>query len=228
MQDSAGRLDNQPAPTSMRGALSGEAFNPLIFRSVWPVATYWVVRSIAGTQAGILAGFAMAVYVFTTNRQRSGVIAALALGGMVVVGGSAIVGLILDSDRAYLASDAVRDFLTTALALGSLVVGRPLVGMVAREMSPRLAPVMEEKHVVFVYLTLGFALINLITGVLRLIMLQELGIGQYIVFSRVATFPINFGFFALGAWWVMRTARQEARDRYFRRAGHVPVAEEAD
>jgi hypothetical protein len=205
----------------MREALGEEAFNPLFFRSVWPVGVYWIVRSIAGTQAGVLAGFATAVYVFATSRQRSGVIATLALAGMVIVGASAIVGLVFDSDRAYLANDAARDFLMTTVALGSLVIGRPLVGVVAREMSPRLASVLDEGHRLFVYLTLGFALINLLTAAIRLVMLQELGVGQYIVFSRVATFPINVGYFALAAYLLFQAARKEAYARYLRARGHA-------
>jgi hypothetical protein len=202
------------AMAAARWERSGEAFNPIIFRSAYPIIVYWVVRNFAGTQLAILAGFTTALYVFLTNRRQSGVIGTLALLGMVVIGGSALVGLILESDKAYLASDAGRDFLMTGIALGSLAVGRPLVGLVAREMSPRLGRALDERHVVFVYVTLGFALVNLLTAGIRIVLLQELSITQYIVFSRVLTFPINTAYFVLAAVLIYRAARREFSARY--------------
>jgi intracellular septation protein A len=224
MQGSGSQSDALRALQAARQeASSGETFNPLIFRSAYPILVYWVVRQVATTQLAILAGFAMAVYVFASNRQRSGVVATLALLGMVIVGGSAIVGLILDSDKAYLASDAGRDFLMTTIALGSLIVGRPLVGVVTREVFPRLGRVLDEDHRVFIYLTLGFALLNLLTGGIRIVLLQELSITQYIVFSRVVTFPINMAFFVFGAVLVYKSAQTEAATRFFRRDPDPPA-----
>jgi hypothetical protein len=213
MEDMTG--DNEDARTPREPRIDAPelvreipTFNPLIFRSTWPILAFWVVRSLVSTQAGIIAGFATAVWVFIAHRRQSGMVGLLAILGIVIIGGASIVGLILDSDKAFLASDAARDFMTAAFSLVSVVAGRPLVGIVAREASPRLATQLPENHRVFVQVTVGFAIVNIVTGVMRVFMLEAFDVTPYIILSRVATFPINMAFFTAGYFLIMRTARR--------------------
>jgi hypothetical protein len=52
-------------------------------------------------------------------------------------GCSALAGLILADERAFLARDAASDFLIALIALGSIAFRRPLVGIVLREFAPQ-------------------------------------------------------------------------------------------
>lgn len=183
-------------------------FNPLIVRSTWPILVFWVVRSLIDTQAAIAAGFGTALWVLFAHRRQSGMVGLLAILGIVIIGGASIVGLILDSDKAFLASDAARDFMTAAFSLASIAIGRPLVGLVARETSPRLALTLVENHRVFVMTTFGFAIVNIITGAMRVYMLDSFDVTPYIILSRVATFPINLAFFGAAYYLIMRESRR--------------------
>ena len=181
-------------------------FNPAILVSVLPVAVFWIVRRIAETQIAIGMGFATSLIVFRYTR-RQGVIGYLAIGGIVVVGGAALVGLVLDSDKAFLANDPVNDFIGVALFLGSVAIRRPLVGLIACEIFPKLTALVEPKHRVFYVLTVLWAVQNLGTGIIRIFLLEELSVDGYILWSRVITWPIALALFALSAYMVGRVAQ---------------------
>ena len=81
-------------------------------------------------------------------------------------------GIILDSDKAFFASDAIGDFLWMGALLVSVVVGRPLIGVFGREMFPGIREWIGERHRVFVWLTIAWAAQNVVTAVTRIILLD--------------------------------------------------------
>jgi hypothetical protein len=181
-------------------------FNPAILVTVLPVAVFWIVRQIAATQIAIGMGFATSLIVFRYTR-RQGVIGYLAVGGIVVVGGAALVGLVLDSDKAFLANDPVNDFIGFVLFMGSVAIRRPLVGLLTCEIFPKLTELVDPKHRVFYVLTVLWAVQNLGTGIIRIFLLDELSVDGYILWSRVVTWPIALALFALSAYMVGRVAQ---------------------
>ena len=201
-------------------ALVGEApsaaealplFSPRIGLGILPIVVYWSMRRVAETQLAVAAAVAMALLVFATNRHR-GAIGLLALMAVVVVAGGGAVGIILDSDKAFLANDVVGDFLTVGVALGSVLYGRPLFGLMARELSPRLQHVLAERARVFVVLTLVWALANAATGSVRIVLLDQLSASEYVLWSRVVSVPLNAAVLALGFVLIARAAEEALRD----------------
>ena len=151
--------------------MEASQINNEIWLSILPIAAFLLVDRVAATRAASAAGFAAALLVFLRTR-KSGVIGYLAIGGIVIVGGSATVGIILDSDKAFFASDAIGDFLWMGALLVSVVVGRPLIGVFGREMFPGIREWIGERHRVFVWLTIAWAAQNVVTAVTRIILLD--------------------------------------------------------
>ena len=192
--------------------MNASRINNEIWLSVLPIAAFLLVDRVADTRVAIGAGFAAALLVFLRTR-KSGVIGYLAIGGIVIVGGSATVGIILDSDKAFFASDALGDFLWMAALLISIALGRPLIGVFVREMFPGVRDWIGERHRVFVWLTLAWAVQNVVTAVIRIILLDSLSTDAYILWSRVATWPLNIGLLAISYYLIYRAIHSEVETR---------------
>ena len=187
--------------------------NLRIVTSILPVATFYLLTRVAEPWVAILGGFAVSSAVFYINR-KDRLIGMLTVFGFVVVAASSTVGIIYDNEKAYLASGPISDFLFVPLFLGSIVVGRPLIGGIARELFPLIAGPIPAKAPVFVWLSVAWAAWNLVHGVIRVFMLQELSIGEYIIWSRIAFWPFGAVLTGSSAWLILRESRRH------RPAGH--------
>lgn len=185
-------------------------FSPRVLFAVAPIATFWVMRQLVGTQPAIGASLGVAVFVFIFKRH-TGAIGLLAVLGLVIVAGGALAGIVLNSDTAYLANDVVGDFVTASIAAGSLLYRRPLFGLLVRELSPRIAPVMPERHAVFVLLTLALMATQLTTGSVRVVMLQEFSTGEYLLWSRVLSWSLSGVLIVMAFGLIGRTMARAAR-----------------
>ena len=178
----------------------------LVLNSFWP--DHWgrdyLWDFLGRTQVAIIGSFAASVLVFATNRD-SGVIRLIAVLGFVVVAGSAVVGLVADSAKAFAAQNIYSDFLVAAVCLGSVAIGKPLVGAVARESIPALRTLMDPKHRLFVILTLVFMAYNIGTGIFRIFLLGEFSANEYVIVSRI-TSPISLAFFLACYFSIKRAA----------------------
>ena len=180
-----------------------------IFWSLLPLVVFLVLNSfwpedLWRTQVAIVASFAASTWVFAINRD-SGVIRFITVLGFIVVAGSAVVGLVADSAKAFAAQNIYSDFLVAAVCLASVVMGKPLVGAVARESIPALRTLMEPRHRVFVILTLVFMTYNIGTGIFRIFLLGEFSANEYVLVSRV-TSPISLAFFLACYFMIKRAA----------------------
>jgi hypothetical protein len=143
--------------------------------------------------------------VFLRNRAR-GVIRLLSVLGFSIVTVSTIIGIVADSGRAFAAQNIVADIIFAAIFIGSVLVGRPFIGLIARDLVPGIRPVMELRNPVFVRLTLLSAAINIVSAVARGFMIANLSVNAYVIVSRLVFLPINIAFIALCYVMVTRTA----------------------
>ena len=176
-----------------------------VFAGILPSAVFLIANSMWSTQIAIATSFAVSAVVFV-RFPASGVIRALTIISFVVVFASAVVGLALDSGKAFVAQNMVGDFLISAIFLGSVLVGRPMIGAIAREMVPAIQPIMPINHAVFVKLTLLNVGVNLVSGVLRLFLLDALSENQYVIVSRVLGLPLGVAFFLYAYREITRAA----------------------
>lgn len=164
--------------------------NPRILMSLIPVAVFLVLSRFAPPAVSISGGFAASTLVFVLNR-KDRLIGALTAFGFVVVAVSAVIGLLWNSEKAYLASGPVSDFLFIGLYLGSIVMGKPLVGGIARELWPAVAGRLPIDARVFVQLSLVWAAYDLAHGLGRLYMLMNMDVDEYVILSRLLWWPVN-------------------------------------
>lgn len=170
----------------------------LILNTLWP-------EDLWRTQVAIVGSFLASAYVFFTN-QDSGVIRSLVVLGFLIVAGSAAFGLAINSAKAFAAQNIFTDFIMAGISLGSVLIGKPLVGAVARQGVPALRTLMDPKHRVFVYLTLTFMAINIVTGIFRIFLLGEFNATEYTLISRATGLPFSVGFLIACYFSIKRTA----------------------
>jgi intracellular septation protein A len=170
-----------------------------------PALAFILINSFWDARAAIAISFAASVVVFVRNRS-SGVIRFLSVMSFCIVAASAAVGLALDSDTAFVAQNLVSDFIIAVVLVASVLIGRPLVGAVARQLVPAIQPVMELNDPVFRTLTLVSAGLNIGTGVVRIFMLDALSTNVYVILSRVVFMPANLLFYILCYVMISRVA----------------------
>jgi intracellular septation protein A len=190
--------------------------------SLLPAGIFWILWRTTETWIAIVGGFAASLIVLRYNRGQP-VIAVLTLFGIVVVGLSGIVGILWDSPKAYLASGPVSDFIFVPVYLVSIAIHKPLVGAVARELFPTIAGRVPIEHRVFVIWSYAWAAFNLAQGFVRLWLLQELSVGEYLVWSRVVFWPVSTLMFIGSATMIYRESLKHPPRGVPREAEPVPA-----
>lgn len=176
-----------------------------VFLGVVPPVAFLAGNYLWSTQVAITVAFVASAIVFVSN-PGSGVIRALAVISFVVVAASTVAGLVSGSGKVFVAQNLIGDFLIAAIVLGSVVVHRPMIGAIAREMVPSMKPVMPIDHAVFVRLTLISVAVNLFSGVARAFLLDALSENAYVIASRALGFPLGVAFFLYAYREITRTA----------------------
>jgi hypothetical protein len=177
-----------------------------------------------GTAVAILAALAASLFVYLIGSRR-GALGLLALFFFATTLTWAIVGLIVGDESAYLRHEAMRDFVASAMAVGTVLIGRPLFALVIRELVPSLERRLPMEHPVFMWTTLFWAAVNAAQGVVRLVMLNgDLGVGQYLLWSRLFAWPTTLLMYAIIVLVVWRVTLAE-RERESRRAESMPSFE---
>src|SRR5690606_22127869 len=110
--------------------------------------------------------------------------------------------------KTFLASGPISDFLFVPLYLGSILVGRPIIGGIVRELVPVVRDHVPEKAPIWAWLTLAWAVCNLSQGFLRLWLLSNLSVGEYLVWSRVLAWPMSAAMILVTVVVVLAEARK--------------------
>lgn len=182
--------------------------NPRILLTLVPIAVFYGLFKLeAPPWVAIGGGFAASGVVLVLNR-RDRLLRGLALFGFVVLGITAVIGMAWGSERAYLSSGPVSDFLFAPLYIVSVLIGKPLAGGIVRELFPAYVAVLPPDHRVYVYLSLIWAGYDILHGVARVYMLATLSVGEYVVWSRLASWPVNAALLGLSAWMVTREVKR--------------------
>ena len=159
----------------------------------------------------ILGGFIASGAVFVLNR-KDRVMGVLTIFGFIIVSLSAIIGIAWDSEKAYLASGPVSDFLFVPLYGGSILIGKPLIGLIAKELFPAWAENIPVDARLFSWLSLAWAGYDLWHGLVRVYLLRELSVTQYIFVSRLVSWPFTFALLGITIYTVYRTSQRLAAD----------------
>ena len=177
--------------------------NPRIFFGALPALVFLVAHQFTSTPVSIGISFAVSALVFARNSGH-GIVRALSVLSFSIVAASAATGIVLRSDGAFVAQNLIGDFSIALVSVGSVLIRRPLIGAISRDMAPGIQPVMEIGHPVFVQLTLISAALSVVGGLARIVMLLLLSTDLYVIVSRVALWPSQ-------AWFLWFCYRQVTR-----------------
>jgi len=180
--------------------------NLKILASGIPIAVFFALTRVAPPWVAIVGGFAASTLVFFLNR-RDGLIRQLTLFAFACVGASALIGVIFGSEKAYLASGPVSDFLFVPWYLGSVFLGRPLIGAISHEILPNVATRVPLQAPLFAWLSVAWAAFDILHGSVRVYLLSNLSVGEYIVWSRLVGWPMTGALLALTAFLIWRASR---------------------
>lgn len=179
-------------------------------RILWgaiPIAVFYALSRVAAPWMAISGGFAASAVVYWFNR-RDTTLGMLTLFGFAVVSVSAVTGIVMNSEKAYLASGPAADFLFVPVYAVSIAIKKPLIGAIAREMFPKYAASVPLNAPVYVWLSVYWAAHDVVQGVARIFLLDTLSVGEYLVWSRVLNWPFTAVMLWTSAHVVLRAARR--------------------
>ncbi len=185
--------------------------NPAALANLLPIVLYVGVRQFAGSQLAIGVALVVLIALFVSHRH-VGVLRVLAAITLAVALVSGAVGLALESDLAFLLREPIGDLLAGALLLGSLARRRPLVGLIAHEVSPLAMRGQDLRLRLFYWLTAAWLGYVLATGGFRIfLLLEDLSPEAYLLWSRALSWPVSG--ILLGASVVLIARHVRARQR---------------
>ena len=193
------------APIAVRSILRRSA--PRIVRdALGPLASFFIAWKLAGLVVGIFCATAFALVMYRRERRRGrpAVVVRVALGLVLL---RAVVGLITGDAKAYLGQDVAIDAALGLAVMGSVVAGRPLGELFAREVYPFPDQVRQSETYrrTFRSITLVWGSYFLLRCAVRLVALILLSVDGYVLVAAVSGAPFII---ALLAWSIVFTTRR--------------------
>jgi intracellular septation protein A len=197
-------VDDLPEPTWR--SLLGRGVPQFGAEAVAPVLAFYAVWRTAGLAPAIVASSLVYLALGAWLARRGRDIGLLAVGAVFVVV-QALVGLAAHSATVYLAQPVVLSALWGVAYIGSVAIGRPLIGVFANAWYPfpdwfRAQRVYRRE----------FAMQSLVWGVycfgragLRLWALLESGVGGFLLVSILTGTPVLAALVGWGLWHARRT-----------------------
>jgi hypothetical protein len=177
--------------------------------AVGPVLTFYVIWKLVGLVPGIVAATLVAFLCFLWERQRerSGLGAAI---GFTVALVQAAAGLATGSALAYFAPPVLVNGAWGLAFLGSVLMGRPLAGVFARETYPFPPEVQASATFrrTFSRVSLVWGVWLLCRCVIRLLALSWRNVEIFLVISIATGIPVTMALLSWSIWYGLRSFRR--------------------
>ncbi len=185
--------------------------NPRVFLTMLPVLIFYGLTKVAPAEVAIGGGFAAVTVVFAFTRETP-LLRLIAIYGYLVTAGSALAGILLTSEKAYLAAGPIGDALILPLYAWTLWRGWPLIGAIGREISPSMVGNLPVNAPIFVRVTLVWAGYEAVKALVLTWMLLNLSIGEYLVYGRLFGWPTTAALVFICGTFILREARRHRAD----------------
>ncbi len=185
--------------------------NPRVFLSMLPVLVFYGLTKAAPAEVAIGGGFAAVTVVFLFTRETP-LLRLIAIYGYLVTAGSALMGIVFTSEKAYLAAGPVGDALILPFYAWTLWRGWPLIGAIGREISPRMVGNLPVNAPIFVKVTLVWAAYEAIKAIVLTWMLLNLSIGEYLIYGRLFGWPTTAALVFICGTFILREARRHGAE----------------
>jgi intracellular septation protein A len=204
-----------PAPpfstgrVTFAGLLLG--FGPRFARdAAGPVLAFYVGWKLVGLAAGVAAASTVALLAFWWERRRgaSGAMPAMGLGIAAI---QALAGLASGSATVYFAPSVVANGLYGLVFVGSVAIGKPLAGVLARETFPFPPRVWGSTlfRQIFSRVSMAWGALLLVRAVIRLFALVAGGVDVFVLVSVLTGLPLTALLMSWSLWYPMRAFRRQ-------------------
>jgi hypothetical protein len=178
-----------------------------------PVVAFYVAFRIGGPVVGIVTGMAVSLGVLAIQAYRLGRLDPIVLVPMVVILVQGLAASLTGSVELYLAAPAVEATIWGVVLIGSVLLRRPLVPLIARELG-----VVPSRFAASIGLRRSLELLTLAWGIaafckagLRLWLLTLLPLEAFLVAVTLGITGINVVMLAISIWLPLLMVRRDAR-----------------
>ena len=188
------------------------AVGRLSLGGVAPLLTFYLLFRLFGPTAGIVGGMAVSLAALAVQARRLKRLDPIVLVPMALILVQGSLAIALGSVELYLLVPAVENLCWGVGLIGSALVRRPLVPLIARELklvparyagSPTVQRALGQ-------VTLAWGLAALVKSAARLWLLQTLSLEAFLAAVTLFNLVVNGGTLAWSFWWTLRAARTEA------------------
>jgi hypothetical protein len=174
-----------------------------------PIASFYILFRLFGPTAGIAGGMGMSLLALAVQLRRLGRVDPIVVVPMAVILIQGSAALLLDSVQLYLAAPSEENTLWGVVLVGSVVVRRPLVRVIARELGliPSTYTSSATVSKAFGQVTLAWGLAAFLKAGVRLWLLFALPLEAFLVVATIFHLALNSAMVAFSFWWPLRAAR---------------------
>ena len=178
-----------------------------------PILTFYALFRLLGPTAGIAGGMAVSLIALTIQAHRLKRLDPIVLVPMALILVQGSLAIALDSVEVYLLVPAIENVCWGVGLIGSAILRRPLVRLIARELGLIPARYVGSAAVdrALGQVTLAWGLAALAKSAARLWLLQALSLEAFLVAVTLFNLVVNGATLALSFWWTLRAARTDAR-----------------
>jgi intracellular septation protein A len=176
-----------------------------------PIAAFYLAYRLVGPVEGMVAGTAtatLALLVQAIRMRRLDPLGIVPIAAVLIQGAA---GIVFQSVDVYLAAPALETSLWGVVLLGSVLVRRPLILVVANELD--LIPVHLRKVPAVRRccrkLTIAWGLMSFVKAATRLFLLSALPLEVFLVLNTVVITAMNLLLLGFTTWFVARAARTD-------------------
>jgi intracellular septation protein A len=174
-----------------------------------PVLAFYVGWKTVGLVAGIAASTALSLVAwrYERRRDRPGIMARVALAIVLV---QAVIGLVADSAKVYLAQPVLVNGVFGTAFVVSAFIKRPLAGVFASEMYPFPDEVRVSRTFIHVFgrVSLAWGAYLLARSAVRMITLAETSVDAFVLVNFATGVPLTAGLMSWSVWYGIRGFRR--------------------
>jgi intracellular septation protein A len=180
---------------------------------VLPVAVFYLTYRAFGPAPGILAGMSVSLAVLGVQAYRLRRLDPIALVPMALILVQGILGMLTGSIELYLAAPAIEALIWGVLLIGSAILKRPLVPLIARELGVVPTRFMESAGLrrSLELLTVGWGIASFVKAGLRLYLLSWMELEAFLVTVTVGVALVNVVMLGLSVWLPLMMVKREPR-----------------
>jgi intracellular septation protein A len=180
---------------------------------VVPVASFYIAFRLGGPLAGIVTGMSVSLLALSVQALRLRRLDPVVLVPVVVILVQGLLAMLTGSIELYLASPAVEALIWGVVLIGSALLRKPLVPLIARELGVIPARFSESIGLrrSLEHLTLAWGLAAFCKAGLRIYLLTLLPLEEFLIAVTVGMAAINVVMMGLSVWLPLMMVRREPR-----------------